>query len=116
MFYYFGADFIFQTMHTDPLVRQVGPPALRYISIYQIPLVALIIYTQALRGAGDTRYPMLFTILGTLMIRVPTAYLCGIVWGGGLIGAWTGMMADVTFRCVLASVRYYRGGWTGVKV
>ncbi|MCA9092282.1 MAG: MATE family efflux transporter [Planctomycetaceae bacterium] len=116
VFYYFGADFIFQTMHTDPLVRQVGPPALRYISIYQIPLVALIIYTQALRGAGDTRYPMLFTILGTLMIRVPTAYLCGIVWGGGLIGAWTGMMADVTFRCVLASVRYYRGGWTGVKV
>jgi Na+-driven multidrug efflux pump len=103
-------------MHTDPLVRQIGPPALRFISIYQLPLMMLIIYTQALRGAGDTRYPMLFTIFGTLMVRVPLAYLFGIVMGGGLIGAWTGMMADVTFRCVLASVRYFRGRWTEVRV
>lgn len=116
VFYYFGADRIFAVMHRDPLVREVGAPALRYIALYQIPLVALIIYTQALRGAGDTRYPMLFTILGTLMIRVPVAYICGIVFKGGLIGAWTGMMVDVTFRCVLASLRYYRGEWTRLKV
>jgi len=116
LLFYFGADTIFHWMHRDPLVRQIGPPALRFISLYQLPLVALIIYTQSLRGAGDTRFPMLFTLLGTLMIRVPLAYLCGIVLQGGLIGAWTGMMADVCFRSLLASIRYFRGGWMRVKV
>lgn len=116
LFYYFGADLIYQVMHTDPLVRKIGPPALRFIAIYQLPLVALIIYTQSLRGAGDTRYPMLFTILGTIILRVPTAYFFGIVLNGGLIGAWTGMMVDVSFRCVLTSIRFYRGGWMRIKV
>ena len=43
-----------------------------------------------------------FTMLlvGTLLVRLPVAYVCGIVLEGGLYGAWLGMCGDVTIRAV----------------
>jgi len=57
-----------------------------------------------------------FTCLGVLGVRVPVAYLCGIVLEGGLFGAWIGMCADVTLRAILVAVRFHRGGWARVEV
>ncbi|MFO1021915.1 MAG: MATE family efflux transporter [Planctomycetales bacterium] len=114
--YFSGAGAIFRIMHRDPLVQEIGSSAFRYLAIYQIPLVFLIVYTSVLRGAGDTRTPVLFTILGTLLVRLPVAYLCGIYWHGGLLGAWTGMMVDVWIRCLLATTYYYRGAWLKTSV
>lgn len=114
--YFFGAETIFAIMHRDPLVRQIGGATFRYLTIYQIPLVMLIVYTSVLRGAGDTRTPMVFTILGTLLVRVPVAYLFGIYWQGGLLGAWAGMMTDVWVRCLLAGTYFFRGTWLKTKV
>lgn len=116
LFYYLFADQIYQVMSLDPLVRQMGAPALRFLSLFQVPLVMAIIYIFSLRGAGDTRTPMLFTIGSTLCIRVPVAYWCGIVMGGGLIGAWTGMVVDNSVRGVLATYRYSRGNWVHIQV
>ena len=109
--YYFGADAIFRLMHEDALVHEIGIPALRFLAFFQVPLVLAIVYVYSLGGAGDTRYPMLISLCGILLVRVPVAYLCGIVWQGGLIGAWTGMCADVALRGVLAALRYSRGKW-----
>jgi len=39
----------------------------------------LIIYINALRGAGDNAGRWLFTVVGMLMVRLPLAYLCGVV-------------------------------------
>ena len=39
------------------------------------PLSAIIVLTGALRGAGDTRYPILLTWIGFLVVRIPLAYL-----------------------------------------
>lgn len=116
LFYYFGADLVYSVMSQDAQVREIGAPALRFLAFFQIPLVMAIVYIFSLRGAGDTRTPMLFTICCTLCIRVPLAYWCGIAMQGGLIGAWTGMVADNSFQAGLASYRYSRGGWVHIKV
>lgn len=97
-------------------VAAVGVPALRLLAFFQIPLAMMIIYTNALRGAGDTQYPLLFTVIGTLGIRLSVAYVCGIVLEGGLIGAWIGMCADMTFRAVASWVRFVRGKWARIEV
>lgn len=114
--YFFGAETIFQIMHRDPLVRQIGGQTFRYLTIYQIPLVMLIVYTSVLRGAGDTRTPMVFTILGILLVRVPVAYFFGIYCHGGLLGAWAGMMTDVWVRSLLAGTYFFRGTWLKTKI
>ena len=114
--YYCGAPAIFRLMHTSPQVHQIGVPALRFLALFQVPLAVGIIYVQALRGAGDTRYPMLFSLCGVLLVRVPLAYLCGIVLHGGLLGAWIGMCADVSLRGLLAALRFTRGKWQRLQV
>lgn len=116
VFYFCGAELVYQIMSRDPLVREIGVPALRFLSFFQIPLMMLIIYIFSLRGAGDTRTPMLITIGSTLCIRVPVAYFFGIVLDGGLIGAWTGMVVDNCIRAGVSTYRYSTGRWVHIKV
>jgi len=79
---------------------------LRLIAFAMPPLASCIIFTNALRGAGDTRVPVLFTWCGFFALRIPLAYLLTRdrldlgplgTWPGhnlGLFGAWLAMFAD----------------------
>jgi putative MATE family efflux protein len=77
---------------------------------------ATIILTGALRGAGDTRWPLIFTMLGYVGVRIPLAYVFAHSLSWGVEGAWYAMVADVVFRCVLVSFRFWHGGWKWVEV
>lgn len=107
---------IYNIMTDDPQVQAVGANAFQYIAFAQ-PFIGLaIVYMNALRGAGDTRWPMLFSIICGVFVRVPVAYLGGVVLGGGLIGAWCGMWADNVLRSILCFTRYVHGGWRKTRV
>jgi putative MATE family efflux protein len=107
---------ILRLMHDDPLVQQVGVPALRMVAFFQPCMAFSIVYFGAMRGAGATRFPLLATALGIILVRLPLGYLCGIVLQWGLIGAWIGMVSDMAVRAGLATVRYGRGQWVHVRV
>jgi Na+-driven multidrug efflux pump len=111
-----NAPWIYAVMHSDPAVGVVGVPALRLLACFQVPVVLSIVYVYALRGAGDTRFPLLMTCLGVIGIRVPLSYLCGIVLDGGLVGAWIGMCGDLLLRSILATWRFNRGDWMSIRV
>lgn len=111
-FYYFYADDIFRWMQkTDDLVRIVGTPALQMAAFFQVFLTTAIIYINALRGAGDTRFPLLITLASVYMLRLPAGYFFGIHLELGLMGAWIGMCGDMILRGLLATVRFTRGRW-----
>lgn len=110
--YYLAAGPIYSAWSNDPLVHEQGLPALRLLACAQPALVALSVYVNALRGAGDTRVPLLFTLVGIFGVRVPLAYICGVVLKGGLVGAWIGMCCDLILRSLLFTWRFARGRWT----
>jgi len=114
--YLLGANLIYGVMTTEPEVRAIGIPALRFLSWYQIPLAVMVVYIHAIRGAGDTRAVMFLNVAGVLCIRLPVAYFLGIVCSGGLIGAWSGMCVDVVFRMLAATWYYRRGKWARAVV
>lgn len=114
--YYFGAEFIFILMHKNPLVREVGPPALRLVAFFQVFLTTSIIYVGALRGAGDTRFPLILTIICVYCVRLPLGYFFGVTCEMGLIGAWIGMCAGMVARATLAMFRYSRGRWVHTRI
>jgi Na+-driven multidrug efflux pump len=89
----------------------------------------VIIMTGALRGAGDTLWPLLFSIIGLLGIRIPIAYflcweeihipLTDLVVTGmnlGVIGAWYAMVADIVVRSMMVFARFLHGGWQTIRV
>ncbi len=114
--FFFGAHAIYAFMHNSPAVVEVGAPAFRLAALFQLPLIIAIVYIGGLRGAGDTRVPMWITLITTLGVRLPVAYVCGVVLEGGLYGAWIGMCADMFLRGLLAAVRFTLGGWLHVRV
>jgi putative MATE family efflux protein len=116
LLFFVGAPWIYAAMHSDPAVAAVGVPAFRWLAWYQLPNSVLIIYAFTLRGAGDTRFPLWCALVSILGIRVPVAYLGGIVFDFGLIGAWWGMGADNILRAGLISWRYAAGHWLKTKV
>ncbi len=118
VFYFLFAPQIYWLFNSTDYARvaAIGVPALRVEAFFQIPLGLMIIYTFALRGAGDTRWPLLFTLVGMVGVRLPLAYLGGIVLHGGLIGAWLGMFGDMTTRAILSTWRFARGGWQKTHV
>jgi Na+-driven multidrug efflux pump len=79
-------------------------------------LAVTMILTGALRGAGDTRWPWAFTLIGYMGIRLPTAYVLAHVVGLGVYGAWMGAVVDVVIRSGMVLGRFLHGGWKKVQV
>jgi Na+-driven multidrug efflux pump len=75
-----------------------------------------MILTGALRGAGDTRWPMLFTVVGFLGIRLPATYYVLSHTTLGVAGAWWAMVLDIVVRCGMVTYRFFHGGWKRTRV
>jgi putative MATE family efflux protein len=105
----------------QPQVAIEGVPVLRVVAFALPALATINVLTGALRGAGDTRWPWLFVLLGYLLVRIPLTYLLttpeaegGLGWG--LYGAWIAMFADLCVRAALVAARFLQGGWRLVRV
>ena len=114
--YFFAARPLYQILSNDPAVWACGIPALKGLACVQVPLAILIVYLGALRGAGDTRVPVIITALGVGLMRIPVAYLGGVVLRGGLLGAWMGMFTDIVVRSGLLAWRFRSGRWQKIRV
>lgn len=119
---FFTGDF------TDPIVPHTGE-LLKIGAVAIPPLAAVMVLSGALRGAGDTRMLMVYTLIGFVGVRIPGA--CWLAWdhvsipftdwsipgaGWGVYGAWWAMAADVFVRCGLISYRYWRGSWKTLRL
>ncbi len=107
---------IFAAMHDDPLVGQLGAPALQALCWMEVPLVLAIVYTISVRGAGDTTAPLVINSLCVFGVRLTVGYV-GTHWlKWGLYGAWLGMAADVTLRAIIIGLYFRSGRWARKKV
>ncbi len=94
-----------------------GVPVLRLVAFGMPALASCMILASALRGAGDVRFPMLFTWVGFFAVRIPLAYvLTSKSVNLGLLGAWWAMFADLQIRGLFVLVRFARGRWRGIRV
>ncbi|TWT51973.1 Multidrug resistance protein NorM [Thalassoglobus neptunius] len=112
----FGADWIYNQMNRDEAVRAVGIPAFRVVGLFQIPLILSIVYFAAIRGAGETKFPLYVAMFTTYLIRIPLGYFFGVTMEMGLMGAWVGMNADMFARGVIATWRFWSRRWLRVRV
>ncbi len=102
-------QFLLSLFVADNSVVQAGTPALRF-SLLTLPALAIsFIFNGSLRGAGDTKFPVLVRAAGTWGLRMPIALIL-IPWLG-LPGARLAMAADFWMQAALSWWRFRSGRW-----
>ena len=98
----------------DPPVLNAGDIAMR-LSLLLMPASACsFVFNGALRGAGDTRFPVLVRAAGTWGLRLPVAALMIPIWG--LPGARLAMGLDFWTQAGLSYWRFRSGRWRSTRV
>tara|TARA_R110002096_G_scaffold2150_7_gene11401 strand:+ start:12 stop:1367 length:1356 start_codon:yes stop_codon:yes gene_type:complete len=99
---------------TDPARDQiiaVGVALLMMAALFQIADAIQVIALGLLRGAQDTRMPMVFAWISYWVIGLPASYVMGFVWDYGAVGVWMGLVFGLSVAAVLLNVRF----WTRLK-
>jgi MATE family multidrug resistance protein len=102
--------------NSDPEVVALGRRLLVWCAFFQIFDAVQFISDGALRGAGDTRVPMMIVVGGAWLVFLPLAWLFGTVLEGGVVGAWGGAVLYVVFISVLMFLRLERDRWRELTI
>ena len=127
--YYFGAEitpYLFLKANQTALAKACVP-LLKLIAFCSAASVVMMTLSGALRGAGDTRVPMVISLIGFLFVRIVLTYVLafdqftafGMTFRGlnmGVTGAWIGMTSDITVRGILLTFRFFHGGWKRIAI
>jgi putative MATE family efflux protein len=81
------------------------------------PIIGVgMVLTGALRGAGDTRYPLLLSLVSMWGVRVGLGWLFCLALGYGAPAAWPVMFCSMLVYAVLIALRFKSGRWKSIKV
>lgn len=98
----------------DANVVAAGATSLRLVGVIQPLLAANFVYAGALRGAGDTLWPLLMKLVSPWFVRLPLAFW--LIPAYGLTGAWIAMSIDLALQGVLAWWRFHGNRWERIRV
>ena len=77
-----------------------------------IPAIGLFFtLSGSLRGAGDTKWPMYASLVGTYILRLPLSLILGYSLGLGLAGVWVALPIEYYLRSVIIVQRFRTGAW-----
>jgi MATE family, multidrug efflux pump len=72
-------------------VLRIAIPLLFVAAIFQLFDGLQVVATGVLRGAGDTRTPMIVNLMGHWLLGLPVSYLLCFGFGYGVTGLWMGL-------------------------
>ena len=110
---FLGAPGFLASLYTSEVeVVTLAAVLIPIAGVFQVFDGLQVVATGVLRGVGDTRAPMLVSLLGFWVIGVPVTVLFGFVWGGGAVGLWWGLVAGLgaVALFLLLRVRWRMGG------
>ena len=97
-------------------IREIAVILLRFVAVYSLFDTLIIIYSSAIKGAGDTRFVMvLILILSSLFLVIP-AYTAIIVLNCGIYTAWTIVTGYIVIMGIAFLIRYLGGKWKSMQV
>jgi putative MATE family efflux protein len=98
------------------LVQHAALTPLRLMGL-STPLLAVgMIVTQALFGAGNTRFVAIAEFVLHFTCLVPLAWLLGIGLGIGLNGIWVAGMVYMLMLSAVMSWKFSRGEWKAIRI
>lgn len=88
----------------------------RLIGLYTVFDTIFIVYTGALKGAGDTRFAMWAQVLIAWIFFVPPVYLMITHFNLGLYAAWGWLVVYVIIIAIIFHLRFRSGYWKTIRI
>ena len=106
---YFTGDRLMLAFTDDTEVIRIGHEYLIIIGSCFFVHGGLNVFNGALRGAGDTLFPMFISLFCLWLIRIPLAYCFSDWWGE--TGIWWAINTSLGIGLTIAAVYYKMGRW-----
>lgn len=116
LFIFFGSKTLAEFYSTNPEIIQNTMIALTIVAFIQPFQSHQLITSGALRGAGDTVWPLIAIFVGSIVIRVSLGYVFVNIIGLGLAGAWYAVFIDQFIRWLIILFRFRSGKWKNIRI
>ncbi len=123
--YFFGAlgfivilvpEFFLGWLSNDAIVIHAAVPGLRIMASLEIFVAMSLILTQALFGAGNTKYVMWVEFILHGLCLAPLSYVFGIVLEFGFLGVWMSAAVYVLALALAMGWKFWDGSWKKIEV
>jgi MATE family multidrug resistance protein len=113
---FISARWIARAFIDDPAVVEDAVGLIRVLAACQPLMAADFTLGGALRGAGDTKFPLLIVVIAFYGARLGFAYAVGVVLSFGLTWVWAALFGDYVMRALLKAWRFQSGRWKTIRV
>jgi putative MATE family efflux protein len=100
---------------SDLVVAAMAGTVLKIMALSQPGQSTQLSLAGALRGAGDTIFPLYASFVGIWIFRVVVAYIFVNIFNWGLNGAWMALLLDQYTRSAIVYLRFKSGKWKYVR-
>ena len=114
--YLFGGRWLYSLFFEEQHIIEIGVSIIHVIIFVVIFQICQVIYMGCLRGAGDTLYTAVASMISVTFICTIVSYLGGYTLGLGIVGIWFGVLADQMSRFIFATIRFKQGKWVKIKI
>lgn len=121
--YLFLADFFiapFLKEYTTEIYSQIYPiciTLLKFLAVYAIGDPICIIFSFAIKGAGDTAFVMKTLVISVLcVIVIPLFLIVSVFKLGGLYTSWAILTTNIIVLATAFFLRYRTGKWKSMRV
>ena len=114
--FFVGRHFLVDLYTDSPEVIAMGGNIMLMIAVITFFQTSAVVAAGALRGAGDTKYVAMVSLVTTAIVRPALSWVLCYPIGWGLYGAWLGVLADQALRLILNFGRFKAGKWIGIQL
>lgn len=92
-------------------IINIGIKIMNIAALVVVLQISQVINMGCLRGAGDTLYTAVVSIVSVTIIRTMCSWFFCYCMNYGIIGVWLGVVGDQLSRATLSFIRYKNGKW-----
>ena len=97
-------------------IQKMAVVLLRFVALYSLFDSLTVIFSHAIKGAGDTRYVMFMVVIVSIFVLVIPSVIAFEVFQASLYVGWTIVTIYVSILGLAFLFRFLRGKWKSMRV
>jgi multidrug resistance protein, MATE family len=101
---------------TFPMIKEMSYVLLRFVAVYCVFEGVYIAFSSTVKGAGDTRFVMIVTLISSVSLVVVPVYVSVALLNMGVYVAWFFASVYTIIMSLLFYLRFRGGKWQTMRV